>query len=193
MSNTQTLQFEELDDESRAYLAKVNSEKGHGMPGVYVPIANNLPTVGCVFGGIILILTLVATVTLIEEEPLAIAMLQTAGFLLGGWLVIYAFRVWMAGSGSKFAGPATSAPAMDAEPICTVPFELRSDQGETDGDTPEGVVSTGMGWWMPDAAGPDHGAFDININAAMTYDGPWDPMSGSVDTRGLRCRIVQAI
>jgi len=59
----------------------------------------------------------------------------------------------------------------------------------TDG-TPEGVVSTGMGWWMPDAAGPDRGALDININAAMTYDGPWDPMSGSVDTRGLRCRVV---
>src|SRR5262245_10346616 len=59
----------------------------------------------------------------------------------------------------------------------------------TDG-TPEGVVSTGMGWWLPDAAGPDRGSLDININAAMTYDGPWDPMSGSVDTRGLRCRIV---
>jgi anaerobic selenocysteine-containing dehydrogenase len=59
----------------------------------------------------------------------------------------------------------------------------------TDG-TPKGVVSTGMGWWLPDAAGPDHGAYDININAAMTYDGPWDPMSGSVDTRGLRCRVV---
>jgi anaerobic selenocysteine-containing dehydrogenase len=59
----------------------------------------------------------------------------------------------------------------------------------TDG-TPKGVVSTGMGWWLPDASGPDHGAYDININAAMTYDGPWDPMSGSVDTRGLRCRVV---
>jgi anaerobic selenocysteine-containing dehydrogenase len=61
----------------------------------------------------------------------------------------------------------------------------------TDG-TPKGVVSTGMGWWLPEAEGPDHGAYDININAAMTYDGPWDPMSGSVDTRGLRCRVVPA-
>jgi anaerobic selenocysteine-containing dehydrogenase len=59
--------------------------------------------------------------------------------------------------------------------------------------TPEGVVSTGMGWWKPESATPDRGAFDININAAMTYDGPWDPMSGSADTRGIRCRVVPAV
>lgn len=58
--------------------------------------------------------------------------------------------------------------------------------------TPPDVVSTGMGWWFPDAAGPDRGAFDVNVNAAMSYDGPWDPVSGSADTRGLRCRIGRA-
>ena len=47
-----------------------------------------------------------------------------------------------------------------------------------------------MGWWTPEAAAPEHGAFDLNINAAMTYDGPWDPMSGSADTRGIRCRLI---
>lgn len=57
-------------------------------------------------------------------------------------------------------------------------------------DTPEGVVSTGMGWWRPGSMAPGKGAFDVNINAAMTYDGPWDPISGSVDSRGMRCRIV---
>ena len=56
--------------------------------------------------------------------------------------------------------------------------------------TPPGIVSTGMGWWFPDAPAPDHGAFDVNVNAAMSYDGPWDPVSGSADTRGLRCRLV---
>jgi anaerobic selenocysteine-containing dehydrogenase len=55
--------------------------------------------------------------------------------------------------------------------------------------TPPGVVSTGMGWWLPAAAAPEHGALDININAALTYDGPWDPASGSSDVRGLRCRV----
>jgi hypothetical protein len=50
-----------------------------------------------------------------------------------------------------------------------------------------------MGWWFPEAAGPDRGAFDVNVNAAMSYDGPWDPVSGSADTRGLRCRIERAL
>ena len=57
-------------------------------------------------------------------------------------------------------------------------------------DTPEGVVSTGMGWWRPGSLLPGSGAFDVNINAAMTYDGPWDPISGSVNSRGICCRIV---
>ena len=57
---------------------------------------------------------------------------------------------------------------------------------------PVGVVSTGMGWWRPEAALPDRGIFDININAAMSYGGPWDPMSGSADTRGIKCRVVPA-
>lgn len=54
--------------------------------------------------------------------------------------------------------------------------------------TPPGVVSTGMGWWRPEAPPPDRGAFDVNINAAMSYGAPWDPISGSADTRGLPCR-----
>ena len=58
-------------------------------------------------------------------------------------------------------------------------------------DVPVGVVSTGMGWWSPEAPGPEHGVFDININAAVSYDGPWDPVSGSADTRGLRCRVTK--
>lgn len=56
--------------------------------------------------------------------------------------------------------------------------------------TPEGVVSTGMGWWRPGSLLPGQGAFDVNINAAITYDGPYDPVSGSVDSRGISCRIV---
>ena len=55
--------------------------------------------------------------------------------------------------------------------------------------TPAGVVNTGMGWWLPSAPAPDHGALDVNINAALPYDGPWDPVSGSSDVRGLLCRV----
>lgn len=58
--------------------------------------------------------------------------------------------------------------------------------------TPEDVVSTGMGWWRPGSTLPGSGAFDVNINATISYDGPWDPISGSVDCRGIRCRIVAA-
>lgn len=56
--------------------------------------------------------------------------------------------------------------------------------------TPEEVVSTGMGWWRPGSMVPGSGAFDININAALSYDGPWDPISGSADSRGMPCRVV---
>ncbi len=61
----------------------------------------------------------------------------------------------------------------------------------TDATAP-GVVVAGMGWWRPDGAAPDYGALDININAAMSYAGPYDPMSGSRDTRGLACRVRPA-
>lgn len=58
----------------------------------------------------------------------------------------------------------------------------------TDATAP-GIVVTGMGWWLPEAAGPEFGALDININAALSYAGPYDPASGSADTRGVPCRI----
>ena len=56
--------------------------------------------------------------------------------------------------------------------------------------TGPGIVVTGMGWWLPEAAGPEFGALDININAALSYAGPYDPASGSADTRGVPCRIL---
>src|SRR3546814_1804868 len=58
-------------------------------------------------------------------------------------------------------------------------------------DTLAGVLRTGMGWWYPEADGPERGALDININGAMSYQGPWDPVTGSADTRYLPCRITR--
>jgi thiosulfate reductase / polysulfide reductase chain A len=56
--------------------------------------------------------------------------------------------------------------------------------------TPPNVVNTGMGWWTPSGAAPERGALDININAALDYGGPYDPISGSSDIRGLACRVT---
>ena len=61
----------------------------------------------------------------------------------------------------------------------------------TDRTAPD-VVTTGIGWWRPEASAPEFAALDININAALTYAGPMDPMSGSVDTRAVPCRLRTA-
>ena len=59
-------------------------------------------------------------------------------------------------------------------------------------DVAPGIVRTGMGWWRPEATeDPLRGALTININSAMSYGGPWDPISGSADSRGLLCRITR--
>ncbi len=59
----------------------------------------------------------------------------------------------------------------------------------TDRTTPE-VVTTGIGWWRPEGTGPAFDALDINVNAALTYRGPMDAATGSVDTRYLPCRVL---
>ena len=57
---------------------------------------------------------------------------------------------------------------------------------------PADVVSTGMGWWRPRGEGPEFGALDVNVNAALSYAGPYDPATGSPDSRGIPCRIAAA-
>ncbi len=54
---------------------------------------------------------------------------------------------------------------------------------------PRGIAVTGMGWWRPDGAAPHYGALDININAVLSYAGPYDSASGSPNSRGLACSI----
>ena len=66
----------------------------------------------------------------------------------------------------------------------------RAKASVTDATAP-GIVVTGMGWWLPEAPGPEFGVLDININAALSYAGPYDPASGSADTRGVPCRVTR--
>ncbi len=65
--------------------------------------------------------------------------------------------------------------------------QLRLKLSET---TPPDVVSTGMGWWRPEGATDGTmGAIEININAALSYEGPFDPVTGSSAIRGQLCRV----
>ena len=57
--------------------------------------------------------------------------------------------------------------------------------------TPANVVSTGMGWWRPEDPEPGRGVLDININAALSYAGPYDPVTGSASIRGQKCRLTR--
>ncbi len=56
--------------------------------------------------------------------------------------------------------------------------------------TPRDVVNTGMGWWRPASGAPNHGVLDVNINAALSYAGPYDPITGSANIRGQLCRVT---
>ncbi len=68
------------------------------------------------------------------------------------------------------------------------PGECRLRATVTDRTQP-GVLTTGMGWWLPEAPAPDFAALEINVNAALSYRATADAMSGSVDIGGLPCRL----
>lgn len=100
---TRTMKYEELDDKTRAYLQDVAARKGRGAPGVYVHRGNPRPTwavlVGPLAGIVLVVLSFGST-----KDPWAIAMLQTAGIVVGGWSVWYAIRRWAAGRSRKYGG-----------------------------------------------------------------------------------------
>ncbi len=53
------------------------------------------------------------------------------------------------------------------------------------------VVSAPMGWWYPEKPGPEHGCFESNANAAMSYGPPWDPILGCPNVKGLLCQVTK--
>jgi hypothetical protein len=57
---------------------------------------------------------------------------------------------------------------------------------------PPDVVGTGMGWWYPGMTGADRGALTFNIDTALSYGPPWDPISGAPEARNSACRITRA-
>jgi len=96
-------QFEQLDDETRDYLMLARSKNGKGMPGIYTPKPNYLPIVGVILGFIVMLTTLYVTFPP-TGHPVKVAMLQTAGYMLGGWMIVAAFRVWTGSRSGKYGG-----------------------------------------------------------------------------------------
>ena len=92
----ESIQYQQLNDEAKAYLRAVREGSGRGAPGVYVARGSKRPTFAFLFGLAILFFLFMQSYVA-PKEPLATAMLQTAGLLLGGWLIVYAFRRWTAG------------------------------------------------------------------------------------------------
>src|SRR5215210_3744558 len=91
-----TFNFEELDEATHDYLVAVRDAEGAGSPGVFVATKDALPGCGCIAGPIVIAVTLAATLTtwagVIYDDPVGVALLQTAGLLLGGWLLVAGFR-----------------------------------------------------------------------------------------------------
>jgi len=51
------------------------------------------------------------------------------------------------------------------------------------------VINCQMGWWYPEAEGPDYGWDESNCNILTSSDPPYDPVYGSYQLRGLLCKI----
>ena len=92
---------EELDVETRDYLLLARDKEGKGVPGIYVGKVNYLPILGLAFGFLAILATLIITVPP-TEHPVKEAMLQTAGFMLGGWMIVAALRVWIGGKSGRY-------------------------------------------------------------------------------------------
>jgi hypothetical protein len=103
-TSQQQFLFEELDSQSREYLVHARDRNGRGIPGWFVRCPNYAPLMALIGGALILALTCVIAYRVIVEEPLGVAMFETAGLLLGGWLVLYALRISIAAHGPNYAG-----------------------------------------------------------------------------------------
>jgi thiosulfate reductase/polysulfide reductase chain A len=53
------------------------------------------------------------------------------------------------------------------------------------------VVHAAHAWWFPEKPAPEHGCFDCNISAVLSYDGPAEPVCGSIPVRGTLCRVYK--
>jgi hypothetical protein len=103
MDMTETYRLDELDRETRDYLAHARERQGRGLPGLYVGQTDAMPVLGIVLGFAVIIATVLMTIPP-TDPPAKEAMLQTAGLMLGGWMILAAFRAWAAARSGRYAG-----------------------------------------------------------------------------------------
>lgn len=103
-----TYLFEELDEATREYLLEVRRREGKKSPGVFAPVSHPWPAVGIFLGPCVvaatLLLTLTSWIDVVYDDPKRVALLQTAGLLLGGWMFVAALRSWARKKSPKYAG-----------------------------------------------------------------------------------------
>ncbi len=99
----ETFDYAKLDAEAKRYLRDVRRRGARGgLPGVYLAVSDNRPIWAALVGIVVLPLFLWIGYTS-SKAPWATAMLQTAGVLIGGWLIWFAARSRMANA-ERFAG-----------------------------------------------------------------------------------------
>lgn len=91
-----TIAYTQLDPATKAYLRAVRQSGGRGAPGVFHATSDARAIIALLVG-LIVAPVFVCMGYGTNKAPWAMAMLQTAGVMTGGWLVLYAFRRWFAG------------------------------------------------------------------------------------------------
>src|SRR5438309_1120121 len=97
-----TIDYTQLDPATKAYLRDVRRANGRGAPGVFAATPDSRPVWALLAGLAVLPLFLWVGYST-NKAPWAAALIQTAGVVLGGWLILFAVRRWMANADS-FAG-----------------------------------------------------------------------------------------
>jgi hypothetical protein len=99
----ESFDYAKLNGEAKRYLRDVRGRGARGgLPGVFFAVSDNRPIWAALAGGVVLPLFLWIGYTS-TKAPWATAMLQTAGILLGGWLLWFAGRRWLANT-DQYAG-----------------------------------------------------------------------------------------
>lgn len=97
-----TIAYTQLDSDTKAYLRSVRQANGRGMPGVFDAGTDSRAVVAILVGLVVIPLFLWLGYST-NKAPWAMALIQTAGVMLGGWLIVYAVRRWTAGV-DRYAG-----------------------------------------------------------------------------------------